>query len=217
MLGHTIRALEPFCRLCVVLLVCGGCRYVETPTAPGPVSATPSSTSSSTNTNTNGVTVIVIVPTSTPPPSTPADPPVDPPPGSSTTREPDPLPGQSLPLPSYTAVVVAETHASNPSLILNSCVATVGSTGWQFLDKVIDHLRMRDTRWGYACQATNGAGCDQPSPEMIAYHATAGPDIAGAQGIITVDVIENYCTTPALGYINRGFDAVGRWATRGRF
>jgi len=101
--------------------------------------------------------------------------------------------------------VVAQVNAANPGLVLSGCA------NYGFLDKVVDALRQHDTRWGYVCK--NG-DCANPALDVVAYHATAGPEVAGAAGIWIADVIRSDCVSQ---WIDDGFNASGLWSARGRF
>jgi len=144
-----------------------------------------------------------VLPTSpTPSPSpTPAPTPAPQPAGF---RTPDPAPGTFLPLPPY-GIQVLNTVTVDPAL---HCADFV------FIDALVDALRLRDTRWGYMCR---GVGCTTGSLDKIAYHATAGPEIAGALGAWVVDVIGNSCEAPTRQWSVDGFDAAAGWTGRGRF
>jgi hypothetical protein len=119
-------------------------------------------------------------------------------------RTPDPAPGTFLPLPPY-GIQVMNSVTVDPAL---HCL------DFQFIDAVVDALRLRDTRWGYFCR---GVGCTTGSMDKIAYHATAGPEFAGALGVWVVDIIGSACEAPTRQWGVDGFDAAGGWTGRGRF
>jgi len=148
--------------------------------------------------NGTGGTVLPTGPTPTPSP-TPV--PVPQPAGP---RTPDPAPGTFLPLPPY-GIQVMNAVTVDPAL---HCLDYV------FIDAVVDALRLRDARWGYLCR---GVGCTSGSMDKIAYHATAGPEIAGALGVWVVDIIGSACEAPTRQWGVDGFDAAGSWTGRGRF
>jgi len=108
--------------------------------------------------------------------------------------------------------------AQFPQYVLQSCQDTSGASAWLFLDKVVDTLRLQDTRWGYVCKY---GACSNISGDVIAYHATAGASIQGATGTWEVDILANHC--PFAGQVTTatwnviGYSATGVWGTRGRF
>jgi len=137
------------------------------------------------------------------------------PPGSSASRTPDPIGGGTLPLPTYGQTVL-QTYAASQAgaaALLNAC-PTGGSASWAFLDGLVDQLRQRDTRWGYLCKRGN---CFDPSADIVAYHATAGPEQTGAAGVIAVDVIGDLCGSNAAQWLPAAFDPSALWTSRGRF
>jgi hypothetical protein len=69
--------------------------------------------------------------------------------------------------------------------------------GWEFLDKLIDALRLEDTRFGYNCKRGN---CSDPSLDVVVYHYGPGQD-QGNPNIWAWDVIGSHC----------GFGATAKW------
>ena len=122
--------------------------------------------------------------------------------------------GGTLPLPTYGQTVLQVYAASSvgAAALLNACPTSTSS--WAFMDGLIDQLRQRDTRWGYLCKRGN---CQDPSADVIAYHATAGPEQTGVAGVIGVDVIGDLCGSNAAQWLPSAFDAAGLWTSRGRF
>jgi hypothetical protein len=139
----------------------------------------------------------------TSPSPTPAPTPI-PTPQPAGARTPAPAPGTFLPLPPY-GIQVLNSVTVDPAL---HCFDYV------FIDAVVDALRLRDSRWGYLCR---GVGCTGGSMDKIAYHATAGPEIAGALGSWVVDIIGSACEAPTRQWSVDGFDAAAAWTGRGRF
>jgi hypothetical protein len=184
--------------LILVLVVLGACRYPPEPPT-GPTTITQTTTVS---------TSFPPTPTAPTPPATPT-----PLPGGG-NRVPDPLQGSALPLPAYgqsEVLAYAQTSAGAAALV-TACPGH--PTSWAFLDGLVDRLRARDTRWGYFCKAGN---CADVSADVIGYHATAGPDVAGAAGTIGVDVIGDLCGLNAPQYVTYPFNPAALWTTRGRF
>ena len=146
-------------------------------------------------------------------PSVQSPPPSSPPtPGG---RTPDPPQGQLLPVPNM-ASTVFEVASQFPAALANSCQDAGGT--WEFLDRLVDRLREFDTRWGYNCKRGN---CGDPSKDVMAYHAGAGPEVEGALETRTVDVIAGHCgPNPGASWTvqdyGTGSDAA-RWTSRGRF
>jgi hypothetical protein len=136
------------------------------------------------------------------------------PPGSS-TRTPDPASGGTLPLPTYGQTVLQQYAASSAgaAALVNAC-PTGGTSSWAFMDGLVDQLRQRDTRWGYLCRRGN---CFDPSNDVVAYHATAGPEITGTAGVIGVDVIGDLCGGNTAQWLPAAFDPAALWTSRGRF
>lgn len=149
-----------------------------------------------------------------PPPGGPAPGPLPPPPSGNAGRRPDPPAGQLLPVPDVQHVVFGLAQ-QYPHLIANSCQDTGGT--WQFLDLVVDYLRATDDkRWGYNCKRGN---CGDPSKDVIAYHAAAGPTVEGAY-VRTVDIIAGHCGgSPSATWIvhDAGPQGSNGWTSRGRF
>jgi len=188
--------------LLVALLVLAACRWEPTPTGPTTV------------TQTTTVTTTYPPPPVTPVPGVPTPGGTNPP-TSTPTRTPDPAAGGTLPLPVYGQTVLQSYAASTAgaAALVNAC-PTGGSSAWAFLDGLVDQLRQRDTRWGYLCKRGN---CFDPSADVIAYHATAGPEITGTAGVIGVDVIGDLCGGNVAQWLPAAFDPAGLWTSRGRF
>ena len=128
-------------------------------------------------------------------------------------RTPDPPPGQRLPVPNRQGVV-QQIASQFPAALRNSCQEHGGS--WEFMDRVVDALRLEDNRWGYNCKRGN---CNDPSLDVLAYHHLAGPTTTGVQ-VRTVDIISGHCgDTPGTTWIvhdeggpgTNGFTSRGRW------
>jgi hypothetical protein len=132
-------------------------------------------------------------------------------------RTPDPPPGQRLPYPNYGGGIVARVAAQRPDLLRRSCQDAGGT--WEFLDLVVDTLRLEDTRFGYNCKRGN---CGDPSKDIVAYHYGPGPD-EGNQDVYIIDTIGGHCgdnPTPIwndVTGITISSGTIGRWTSRGRF
>jgi hypothetical protein len=132
-------------------------------------------------------------------------------------RSPDPPPGQKLPYPTYGAAIVQRVASQRPDLLRRSCQDDGGT--WEFLDLVVDTLRLEDTRFGYNCKRGN---CSDPSKDIVAFHYGPGPD-QGSQDVYIIDTIAGHCG-PSPGPIwndvtgiTISSGTIGRWTSRGRF
>lgn len=149
-----------------------------------------------------------------PPPPPPPPPPVPPTPPES--RTPDPPPGQRLPLP-FVLGLIEEVAAQYPGALRNSCQHEGGS--WEFMDRVVDRLRLTDTRWGYNWKRGN---VGDPSLDVIDYHFGPGPD-EGSTDVYLIDIIVGHCSNdPRPGWTDvtastAAGGTIGRWTGRGRF
>ena len=102
-----------------------------------------------------------------------------------------------LPLPAGAQGTVLQLGATNSALI-HQC-------SFAFVDALLATLRQSDTRWGYVCKR---GSCSDISMDVIAYHATSGPDVQGATGTYEIDVIGNSCSAAAsVQFLNLGFGA----------
>jgi len=120
-------------------------------------------------------------------------------------RTADPAPGLVLPLPSYTESVITTV----PFVQAQTCLS------FTYLDAVVDALRGRDTRWGYACASS---GCATgTSLDKLAYHAIAGAETTGAIGNWIVDIIVDVCGGNSRSGFSATYEATTGWSSRGRF
>ncbi len=88
--------------------------------------------------------------------------------------------------------------------------------GWEFLDKLVDALRLEDSRFGYNCKRGN---CNDPSLDVVVYHYGPGPDQGSGQ-IWAWDVVGSHCGGGSVGVWTHitnvrgsggGFTSRGRW------
>ena len=101
-------------------------------------------------------------------------------------RASDPVSGK-LPYPSWGGAIVAQVAAARPDLLRRSCQDEGGT--WEFMDLVVDTLRLEDTRFGYNCKRGN---CNDPSKDIVAYNYSAGPD-EGNSSVYIIDTISGHC------------------------
>jgi len=121
-----------------------------------------------------------------------------------------------LPLPDMSETVEALASAY-PHLLANSCQDTGGT--WEFLDLLVDELRLTDLRWGYNWK--RGVIGD-PSEDVVDYHY--GPGVSeGSEDVYIIDVIVGHCgPNPSAGWLDQTqvtLDAgtIGMWTGRNRF
>ena len=122
-------------------------------------------------------------------------------------------PNGRAPYPAWGAAVVNQVAAQRPDLLARSCQEHGGT--WEFMDAVIDALRLQDTRWGYNWK--RGVVGD-PSLDVINYNWGSGPD-EGARTNYTFDIILGHCgfPTPAFIDITDPNGAGSVWTSRGRW
>lgn len=122
-------------------------------------------------------------------------------------------PNGRAPYPSWGANVVNQVASQRPDLLARSCQEYGGT--WEFMDLLVDTLRLQDTRWGYNWK--RGVVGD-PSLDVINYN-WGGQKDEGTREVYTFDVILGHCGTPSPAFIDltnpNGAGAV--WTGRGRF
>ena len=132
-------------------------------------------------------------------------------------RAADPPPGGRLPFPAWGAAIVVRVAAQRPDLLRRSCQDDGGT--WEFLDLVVDTLRVEDSRFGYNCKRGN---CNDPSKDIVDYHWGRGPD-EGSSEVYIIDTLLSHCgANPAPTWIDQtgitlSSGTIGRWTSRGRF
>jgi hypothetical protein len=133
-------------------------------------------------------------------------------------RSPDPAPGTRLPFPSWGHAIAQQVAAERPDLLFNSCQEHGGS--WEFLDTVVDRLRLEDTRFGYNCKRGN---CNDPSKDIVAYQYGAGNNDEGNPNVYIIDVIGQHCgQSPSVVWtdvttVTIDSGTIGRFTSRGRW
>ena len=118
--------------------------------------------------------------------------------------------------------IVQRVVAENPGILALQRSCQEGQfggdhvRGWEFMDKLIDALRLEDTRFGYNCKRGN---CNDASLDVVVYHYGPGPD-QGSPNIWAWDVMGGHCgpgTTAGWTHITNirgsggGFTSRGRW------
>jgi len=139
-------------------------------------------------------------------------------------RTPNPAPGQKLPLPNMYSTVTKVVN-DNPGILSKkrSCQdAAYGGdpvTGWEFMDKTVDALRLVDSRWGYNGKRGNA---NDPSVDVVDYNYGNQPD-EGTTNVYIIDILGGHCgSDPSPSWIDNtavtiNSGTIGRWISRGRF
>ena len=130
-----------------------------------------------------------------------------------------------LPLPNASGIV-AQVIAQNPGITSNARSCQDPShggnavTGWELLDKVVDTLRLTDTRWGYNGKRGNP---NDPSADIVAYNWGNQPD-EGTTNVYIIDILLNHCGSGGAfptwidqTQVTLNSGTIGRWISRGRF
>jgi hypothetical protein len=132
-------------------------------------------------------------------------------------RAPNPEPGRWLPRPDWAAGIVEAAYSTRPDLVWRSCQEFGGT--WEFMDYVVDQLRLEDSRFGYNCKRGN---CDDPSKDIIAYNYGSDPD-EGTANVYIIDIMTGHCgSNPSFSWsdvtgVTLASGTIGRWTSRGRF
>jgi hypothetical protein len=133
-------------------------------------------------------------------------------------------PTGKLPLPNGLSIL-NQVVAQNPGItsLKRSCQEEQFGgdhvTGWEYMDRVIDALRLTDTRWGYNGKRGNVA---DPSRDAIAYNWGNQPD-EGTTQVYIVDIMLAHCgggSSPGWSDVTQvtlDSGTIGRWTSRGRF
>ena len=128
-------------------------------------------------------------------------------------QNPDPPAGQRLPKPDESAFIV-QLFNERPDLVARSCQPESGGTGtWEYMEFVVDRLRLKDTRWGF--HSRRGVAGDVARDE-VAYHWGPGPD-EGSRDSYAWDIMVGHCgPNPQPAWIDVS-DSGTLWVSRGRF
>lgn len=131
-------------------------------------------------------------------------------------RTPNPAAGQRLPLPNLQSELAKFSNTSD------SCPGGVQYQNNPWLDRVIDHFRTFDTRWGYNAKPTRGPSQNGGRPvtaagDEAAYNYGSQAD-EGTTEVHLVDMLISHCgTSPSLGWRVFTGEEPGRWTGVGRF
>jgi len=132
------------------------------------------------------------------------------------TRTPNPGAGQQLPLPDMRGELARFSNTSD------SCPGGVQYQNNPWLDRVIDHFRTFDTRWGYNAKPTRGPSQNGGRPviaagDEAAYNFGSQAD-EGTTQVHLVDMLVAHCgPSPVLGWRVFTGEEPGRWTGAGRF
>ena len=101
-----------------------------------------------------------------------------------------------------------------PDLVARSCQPESGGTGtWEFMDYLVEQLRLKDLRWGY--HARRGVASD-PARDEVAYHWGPGPD-EGSRDAYAWDIMGSHCgSNPQPAWLEVT-DLGVMWISRGKF
>lgn len=139
-----------------------------------------------------------------------------PPPTGGGARTPNPGVGQRLPLPDMRGELAKFSNASD------SCPGGVQYQNNPWLDRVIDHFRTFDTRWGYNAKPTRSPSQNGGRPviaagDEAAYNFGSQAD-EGTTEVHLVDMLISHCgSSPSLGWRVFTGEEPGRWTGLGRF
>jgi hypothetical protein len=130
-------------------------------------------------------------------------------------RANNPAPGQTLPLPDMRGELAKFSNASD------SCPQGLQYVLNPWLNRVIDHFRTFDTRWGYNAKPTRTANDNKGVPVVAAgdegaYNPTALAD-EGNTSPLLVDMLVSHCGNPVIGWRVFTGEEPGRWTGAGRF
>jgi hypothetical protein len=113
------------------------------------------------------------------------------------SRTPDPSTSGKLPLPDESQLV-RDLANQYPAEIADSCQEHGGT--WDFMDRVVEALRVKDTRWGYNCKRGN---CNDVSLDVVTYfHSTGAGDVYNNR-VYIIDIILGHCgDTPRSAWLD---------------
>lgn len=131
-------------------------------------------------------------------------------------RTPNPPAGQQLALPDMRGELAKFSNTSD------SCPRGIQYVNNPWLDRVIDHFRTFDTRWGYNAKPTRTANQNGGNPvvaagDEAAYNFGSLAD-EGTTQVHLVDMLVSHCgSAPQLGWRVFTGEEPGRWTGAGRF
>jgi len=130
-------------------------------------------------------------------------------------RAPNPAAGQRLSLPDMRGELAKFSDARD------SCTRGIKYVNNPWQDRVIDHFRSFDTRWGYNAKpnrtaADNGGVAVIAAGDEAAYNYSTDID-QGTTQVHLVDLLISHCGSPVLGWRVFTGEEPGRWTNAGRF
>lgn len=143
---------------------------------------------------------------------------VAPPPGTpdpNAKRTPDPPAGVRLPLPDMFGELSKFNNTSD------SCPDGIQYKNNPWLDRVMDHFRTFDTRWGYNKKPTRSPSQNKGFPvisagDEVAYNYGSQAD-EGTTEVHLVDILISHCGSPRTGWRVFTGEEPGIWTGLGRF
>ncbi len=131
-------------------------------------------------------------------------------------RTPNPQAGRQLPLPDMRGELSRFNNASD------SCPRGIKYVTNPWQDRVIDHFRTFDTRWGYNAKPNRTAADNNGVPvvaagDEVAYNFSSQND-EGTTQVHLVDILVQHCgPAPTVGWRVFTGEEPGRWTGAGRF
>jgi len=130
-------------------------------------------------------------------------------------RTPNPAAGQQLPLPDMRGELAKFGDARD------SCPAGIKYVPNPWQNRVIDHFRTFDTRWGYNAKPTRTAADNNGTPVVAAGDEAAynfgSQNDEGTTQVHLVDMLVQHCGNPTIGWRVFTGEEPGRWTGAGRF
>lgn len=122
-------------------------------------------------------------------------------------------PGETRkPRPNESALV-RQIASEYPAALRNSCQEHGGEAAWEFMDRTVDALRLKDGRWGY--NAKRGFMHD-PSLDVVSYFWANGDNIHNRHEVYIIDIIGGHCGSTPVTVWNDVTDITASQGTIGR-
>ncbi|HYE84855.1 MAG TPA: hypothetical protein VEA16_00770 [Vicinamibacterales bacterium] len=120
-------------------------------------------------------------------------------------------PGETRkPRPNDSAIVRA-VAAQFPRALRNSCQDHGGS--WEFMDRTVDALRLKDGRWGYNAKRGH---MNDASHDVVSYFFANGDNINNRHEVYIIDIIGGHCGSDPVTAWNDVTDVTASQGTIGR-